>query len=272
MPGGSTITVTFPAEYTLVSPGCSSVTINSVTVIGYTCSASGLTVTVSGAIPNDQFIDTAEVRLSNIVNPVPALATGEFHGSIGIDIAVPNGGGVQLTAASFDSCSVTFDAAYVNQTSIMVINVDPKNSLGSTSSILVDLPTRWANDIVSTSTLPITSTMVCVNYSTTVSASPSCAGNTVSFTVTASNLLSASTTNSFSFGVKNFISPPTLQPSDSIIITSYIGSYQVDTCTVFPSGLIANPFSAIAVTALSTMTVNTNVGLKFDLTLADFCN
>ncbi len=227
---------------------------------------------MSDAIPNDQYIDTIELNLGNILNPVPAIYTGEFNGVIGTDISVPVGGGVQLYPAAFDSCAITFDAAIVNQTSTMVLTLDPKNSLSTSATILISTPRHYTNDILATSQLPVASSMVCANYSSGVATTPTCAGNTVLFTITASNILTATTTSSFSFGVKSMTSPPTLQPSDSFTITSYIGSYQVDTCTIYATGLIANTLTSVVITPLSTMTVNTNVGLRFDLTLPDFCD
>lgn len=66
--------------------------------------------------------------VSNILNPTPAIRTGEFSGTVGSDNAVPNGqASIQLTAADFDSCSITFDPTTVNQTGTMVVTVDPKN-------------------------------------------------------------------------------------------------------------------------------------------------
>lgn len=181
MPAGSTITVTFPSEYTITSAvNCIAVTVSSVSVTGITCTNSGNTVTVAGAIPSDAYIDVVEVTLGNVVNPVPAVNTGAFQGTIGSDVSMPNGG-VQLSANSFDSCAVTFDTAYVNQTSTMVITVDPKNALDSTSSIYIDLPMRWTQDMVTASRLPVTSTMTCVNYSSGVTASPTCAGNNINY-------------------------------------------------------------------------------------------
>jgi hypothetical protein len=69
------------------------------------------------------------------------------------------------------------------------------------------------------------------------------------------------------------VSPPTLQPSDSFTINSFSGGgYQIDTCTVSASSLQANLFTSVTITPITTMTVNTNVGLRFDLVLSDFCN
>ena len=71
----------------------------------------------------------------------------------------------------------------------------------------------------------------------------------------------------FSFGVKNFLSPPSNQPSDSITITSFISTYRVDRCTVFPSGLVPSNFTSFSITPTDTMTVNSLVGLRFNVTL-----
>lgn len=187
----------------------------------------------------------------------------QFQGTIGSDTAVPNGDGVQLQPATFDDCTVTFDTGYVNQTSTMVITLDPKNALDSTSSLFVDVPNRWTNDINTASTLPVAASMQCVNYSAGVSAAPTCAGNFLYYSITVSNVLTASTTSSFAFGIKQFTSPPTLQPSDVITITSYHGNDPVDTCDVRVSSLIPNPFSNLVVTSFESMTVNTDAGLKF---------
>lgn len=235
-----------------------SVSVMSSAVTGYDCTTSGNTVTISGAILNPLFIDSVEIKIGNIVNPVPALVTGPFLGTIGTDTSAPDGG-VQLTAATFDSCLITFDTAYVNQTSTtLVVTIDPKNALDSGSTLLVDFSGRWVNDIVTTRLLPITTTMICVNYSSSVASAPTCAGNNVQYSITVSNMLTATTSTSFALGIKQMTSPPTLQPSDAIIITSYTSDgYEVDTCTVYPSGLIPNSFTSVVINSIQTFTVNT---------------
>ena len=155
----------------------------------------------------------------------------------------------------------------------MVITIDPKNGFDSSSYIAITVPRRYTNDIVTTSQLPVTSSMVCVNYTSSVLASPTCIGSTTTFIITATNLVSITRTTSFAFGVRQMVSPPTLQPSDSFTINSFSGGgYQIDTCTVFASSLQANLFRSVTITPITTMTVNTNVGLRFDLVLSDFCN
>ena len=153
----------------------------------------------------------------------------------------------------------------------MVITIDPKNGFDSSSYIAITVPRRYTNDIVTTSQLPVTSSMVCVNY--TLSFLPYCIGDATTFIITATNLVSSTRTTSFAFGVRQMVSPPTLQPSDLFTINSFSGGgYQIDTCTVFASSLQANLFTSVTITPITTMTVNTNVGLRFDLVLSDFCN
>lgn len=70
------------------------------------------------------------------------------------------------------------------------------------------------------------------------------------------------TSDVFEFGINNFLSPPTPQPSDFIKITSYIGLYQIDTCTTTVTNL--QPKSLRTLTFKSTiqpMIVSSLVGL-----------
>ena len=178
-------------------------------------------------------------------------------------MAVPAGAAfVQLTVANFDNCNVTFDLPYVNKTSTMVLTLDPRNALGSSASIVVVVPLHWTNDIQTSSQLPITSSMNCVNYSSTVSTSPMCSGYLANASIVVSSLFTSSINTSFSFGITQMVSPPTLQASDSITITSFINGNKVDTCTAYVSGLLPNTISPLAITPMATMQVNSNVGLK----------
>lgn len=68
--------------------------------------------------------------------------------------------------------------------------------------------------------------------------------------------------------MSNFLSAPSNQPSDAIVITSYSGTYKIDTCTVYASGLIPNSFYSFSIVPLTTFTVNTFVGLRFQMTLS----
>jgi len=82
-------------------------------------------------------------------------------------------------------------------------------------------------------------------------------------------MFSTTVQSQFSFEINNFLSPPTLQPADQITITSYISTSKVDTCTVYVSGLIPNPFLSLTITPISTMVVNSKVGIIINMTFAD---
>lgn len=43
---------------------------------------------------------------------------------------------------------------------------------------------------------------------------------------------------SLSFSIANFIAPPTNQPSDAIVVTTYTGSSSIDTCNAYVTGLV----------------------------------
>ena len=149
--------------------------------------------------------------------------TGSFIGTIGNDVSSA-GFGIQLIPAPFQNCAITFDSAYVSQTSTtMVVTIDPQNSLDSSSTILINLPSHWVNDIVP-SGLPITISMNCVNYSSSIMSSPTCIGSPP-HTIMVSNLFSSTTMSSFSFGIQQMSSPSTTEPIDPITITSYLNGF-----------------------------------------------
>ena len=72
------MTITFPSDYSLSSPTCISVTINSINVVAFTCTTSANTITVSNAFTtlSNFSINNAELVVGNVVNPTPALRTG----------------------------------------------------------------------------------------------------------------------------------------------------------------------------------------------------
>lgn len=95
----------------------------------------------------------------------------------------------------------------------------------------------------------------------------SCVGSSNTL-ITVSNLFQTTVATNFAFGVNNFLSPPSNQPSDAIVITSFSGTFRVDSCTVYPTGLIPNNFYSLSITPIATMTVNSLVGLRFNASLA----
>ena len=254
-----------------------SITVSSVTVSGYDCTnLNGQTLTITGVFTtvSDLFVYDVVLVLGNIVNPVPAVTTGQFSGKIGTDVSVPAGSAsITLSPGSFESCAITFDTPIVNKTSTMIITVNPAHELSTSASIVITMPStrRWTNDISTSNTLPLNSAMGCTSTYSGVSSIPICSGNVISYTITAQTLLTASTSALFGFGVTDFRSPPSLQPSDLITITSYEGTDQVDTCSLYVTGLQENPLT-VSITSTDPLNVNAVRVLKFSFTLPDYIN
>lgn len=116
-----------------------------------------------GAFVSDSIVSNVTLIVSNIMNPTPAIQTSEFTGSIGSDTSGTGADNyVILEAATFQSCSITFDPTTVNSSSAMVLTLTPRNSIPQDGSIVIQLPdNRWANDISTTFVLPISTTMAC---------------------------------------------------------------------------------------------------------------
>ena len=91
--------------------------------------------------------------------------------------------------------------------------------------------------------------------------------NESSSTITVSNIFSGSTSSAFSFGVLNFLSPPSAEPSDIISITSISGTANIDTCSVYATGLTPASFSNFSISAAGTMVVNSYIGVRSSFTL-----
>lgn len=67
-----------------------------------------------------------------------------------------------------------------------------------------------------------------------------CTGSTAFAMVTFSNVVSASLSpgSIISFSINSFYAPPTNQPADAIVVTTYTGSSAIDTCNAYVTGLI----------------------------------
>ena len=130
-------------------------------------------------------------------------------------MAVSNGGTwIQLSAASFIQCSLTFgNGGFVNTTSPAILEMRLLNPLNSSSSVRVQFPAykTWRNDISNTE-LPIsTSGMSCTGLFN-AQTSPICTGSYTAFTVTATSIFSTliSSSQIVRFQINSFFSPPTL--------------------------------------------------------------
>ena len=222
MSNSAAISVTFPSDYLLTgSETCLTLDVISASqtysISGYSCSVSGNTISFqnSFATVTDLFVKQVTITIGNLLNPSPAVKTGSFTGNIGTDVAVSNGGtAVQLEAATFSSCKISFgNGAYVNSTSPAIISLIPLNGLNSTSTIKIVFPAYkyWLNDLYST-ILPISQgSMSCSSISNVLSG-VTCLGSFTAFTVTSSSLFSSPIVSgtAFSYQINNFLSPPTM--------------------------------------------------------------
>ena len=75
----------------------------------------------------------------------------------------------------------------------------------------------------------------------------------------------------FSFSVDSFLTPPTNEPVDGIVITSYIDGSKIDTCTTYATGLTPSALSTITIltTGGTDLTVNTEYTIRFNFSLVD---
>lgn len=117
------ITITFPSQYGNVSTfTCVSLIINDVNVNSYSCVRSGNKVTFRNILTVDTAVKDAIVVIGNIKNPTPGGSVGAFGGTIGTDVSITNSDSyVYLTANAFSSCSATYNNAYGNRSSELII-------------------------------------------------------------------------------------------------------------------------------------------------------
>lgn len=108
-----------------------------------------------------------------------------------------------------------------------------------------------------------------------VNSAVQCTGNAGTAVVTLTNVatttLNPSTT--LSFTVDNFLSPPTNQAVDEVVVTTYTGGNAIDQCSAYVTGLVpktipSNQF-VITETDGNPMIVNQQYTLKFDITTLD---
>lgn len=165
----SSVTVTFPIQYTLTSNISCSYQINTTgSYIVTPCTQLNNQITISNIFPNNTVLANITLLINNVLNPYPAGRTSNFTGTIGIDVAVANGVGslVTITAAT-SSCSFTFNPNLVYSTQSMVFTITLTNQFPVGGTIIAQFPlTRlWSQELDSTRLLPISNSMVCSNQS-----------------------------------------------------------------------------------------------------------
>lgn len=166
----ATITVTFSLQYTLSSSISCQVKVNNAgNYVVNPCLVSGNVVTLSNVFSVATIVTAVSLILTNVVNPSPAITTGEFGGTIGSDVAVSNdlNSIVTLTPAAFLSQSFTFSPNYVYRTESMIFTIKANNQIGASGTITLQFPfnRKWTNELSSTRLIPISASMPCTSIS-----------------------------------------------------------------------------------------------------------
>ncbi len=138
----STVTLTFPSQYTLASNITCSYQINSTgPYLSTSCGQLNNQITLSGIFNNNTVLASITLLIANVLNPYPAGKTSNFTGTIGVDVATPNGVGslVTITSAAA-SCSFTFNPNLVYSTQSLVFTITLTNQFPSGGTIVAQFP------------------------------------------------------------------------------------------------------------------------------------
>jgi hypothetical protein len=113
----------------------------------------------------------ANIGLSNVMNPSPAITTTTFMAKIGLDtssIGASSNSVVTLLPDVFSSSKISFNPPYTNTTGTMILSVDPKNAIPVNGSIVLTFPVslQWSEDVSSNHPLPLDKVSNCTVVST----------------------------------------------------------------------------------------------------------
>jgi hypothetical protein len=168
----STVTLTFPTQYTLSSSATCLYQINTTgTFLPNVCTLNTNQIIYNGLFAAGTILANITLQVTNVLNPTPAGKTSTFTGSIGIDIAVPNG--VQSFATITPAaavCSFTFSPNFVYSNANMIFTMTTVNGFPPTGTIGIQFPLTkvWSKELDTTRLMPISSSMVCNNQSTVI--------------------------------------------------------------------------------------------------------
>lgn len=110
---------------------------NNGAIVSPSFSISGSLITISSLFGSQMIVSTIVLTISNVKNPIPAITTSPFTGTIGSDVSVSiyQYSLVQLSPANFKKCYMTFNPRYVNRTGSMIFNLTAKTNLPIDSTI-----------------------------------------------------------------------------------------------------------------------------------------
>jgi len=179
VPAGATIVIQFPTQYTLTAPNVTTVLVNDAAATGFGFSLASNNITITNAIVSSTAVANVTIVVTNVLNPYPAITTSPFIIAIGSDTSASStSSAITLTPATFASCAVTFSPSSVNTTGAMVVSITPSNKILANNSVVIAFPLslQWSQDISTTHTLPIGSSVTCSRVSGGVTAA-SCSGS-----------------------------------------------------------------------------------------------
>ena len=254
----SLITLTFPSSFTGVpdgSYGCSS---------GLSCNMVSNVLTVSGYYSTTTTLTDTSVTftVSGIKNPSYTGSSGEFQytiktttGSIQDQSPSPSDtpvfpNAVTFTAGTLASCQISTTGTVYSQSTVTV-SITPTNPIPPGGSVMITLPLAWANSYRSDQL--ISGSLVCTSISN-VDSVVSCSYQTTTQTViTASSINSNSLASAFSFSISSLTLPPTVNPTDSITMSTRIATGDIiDSCTTTFSGIVRTVLQNVTITASNT--------------------
>lgn len=222
------------------------------------------------------------ITVSSIINPYKSGQSSNFLYSITspdgtvVDKSPSATNGIYFPSFTsspglFSSCSISASGSTILTRSKLTISLTPKNPIPSSGIILLSFPLFWSNDVVLSRTL--TTSPTCLPLSN-VSGSLSCTYSIATAPVnlvylTISGLTNSALTSTFSFTVQSILTPPYINPSDNVVITSQWGDgAQIDTCKTIVTDLTPIKFQAISFATIDNNTVQSGFNGLLSVTLA----
>jgi len=246
---------------------CIDVSVNYNSITGYTCSLSGLTITISNAFTSISIVQDVIITLGGITNPAVALTSDPIIGTIGSDVS-NNGVNSMLTFIKtyLTSLSISFPGGIVNRTSDMVCTLVTTNSIPQNGIITVLFPATlvWARDLSINHLIPINKTLACYGITALIDNSTiTCQGQYSTQLVTITNAFSSTIPagSTVIFALSGLFAPPTTEPVDTLSVTTTDNNLNpIDWQSSTISGLSPQTLSTFSIQSTTIFTVNNFAG------------
>lgn len=229
---------------------------------GSNCSvnSSASTVTFSGLFAANTSLTTLTLNITSIVNPIVSNTALSISASIltsnsPVDVCSTT---ITFSASSFLSLKTTFLPGNITYNSNLTLQLTPSIGIDSSGRISITLPKFWKNSKKNVST----------NIPASITCSSTCTSSLVlnNYVVTVSGVAAAQGA-SLNMWINGVVSPPTLEPADTLSVASFDGSgNQLDQSSTPVQSTLANSFT---LTNLTAGTVNKLFNLSFSFLTAN---